>query len=71
MGVPVVHMSYPTLSNMLGACAQVEPPGMHMFYLPSKDDIRTPETNPKVTGGEWARAGEEQARRRRHMRRSA
>jgi hypothetical protein len=38
---------------------------MHMFYLPSKDDIRTPETNPKVTGGEWARAGEDQARRRR------
>jgi len=38
---------------------------MHMFYLPSKDDIRTPETNPKVTGGEWARADEDQARRRR------
>ncbi len=59
------HVSPYPRQTFLDACAQVEPPGMHMFYLPSKDDIRMPETNPKVTGGEWARADEDQARRRR------
>ncbi|KAK9829077.1 hypothetical protein WJX72_003765 [[Myrmecia] bisecta] len=30
--------------------AQVEPPGMHMIYLPYADDLREPEKDPKLVG---------------------
>ena len=43
--------------------AQVQPPGMHMVFLPTKEDVRAPEADPKFRGETWQKATEAQARR--------
>ena len=42
---------------------QVAPPGMHMVFLPTKEDVRMPEADPKFRGKTWQTATEAQARR--------
>ncbi|KAK9845331.1 hypothetical protein WJX81_003616 [Elliptochloris bilobata] len=39
---------------------QVEPPGMHMVYLPTKEDLRDPEADPRFRGDAWQTADEAQ-----------
>ena len=43
---------------------QVAPPGMHMVSLPTKEDVRMPEADPKFRGETWQTATEAQARPR-------
>ena len=43
---------------------QVQPPGMHILFPPTKDDIREPEADREFRGKTWQTATEAQARLR-------
>ena len=53
----------PVTSCDLSVVLQVSPPGMHMVFLPTKEDVRAPEADPKFRGETWPIATEAQARR--------
>ena len=42
----------------------MKPPGMHMVFLPWKDDVREPEADPEFRGETWQTATATQARLR-------